>query len=40
MKYHSVDYNFRGKSKYEYSDALIYVQDLIIKYLTGYFENN
>lgn len=36
--FHSVEYNFCGKKKYYYVDSLVYVQDLLLKYLSGYFE--
>lgn len=36
--YHTVNYQFGNKKEYSYLECLTYVQDLIIKYLSGYFD--
>lgn len=37
-RYHTIDYKYGSNKKYTIADAIIYVQDLIIKYYNGYFD--
>lgn len=37
-RYHTIEYKYSSNKKYTFADAIIYVQDLIIKYYNGYFD--